>query len=459
MEKRLTLEMIESSTEIQSWLNQFQLERRAVAINLLTKLRFVSRDDYSQWLKATLARICAPTCGLFAVRKFSDSEACIWDNQGNPLSRPATSLGSEDLVQSVIAGMVRVNAIRYQDHPSLILIKSSKRFHAVLIDDSAGSGDRICSFIGRMFSSKAFLSRWSFGWVHLHIVVYARSMESEELILEAIPGSNHGLRKFPKSSKVTFHGHLRYHILELSSRWGKNAIQIRDLCDTTTAIPVRLRRGYGNTMSNIVFYHSVPNNIPGILFCHNKKWNALFPGRTAPDWLPVLLEGRERQEPSPQISENLITLLRLIKGGRRTVIALSRGTGFDPCIVHELIARAKVAGFINEMNRLTAIGSQAIWDNTTTVKGTTFNSGLYIPTKWCAGRKTVQPSRLGESSDRQEKTESASGLPRVDGGVGQASLERTDAITASPSLGVSTQGPASAREGGDTHGPLGLKEK
>lgn len=453
--------MIEASPEIQVWLGQFPMHRRAAATNLLTQLRFVSRDDYAEWLKTSLSRIIADSCGLFAVRKFRDVVTCIWNNRGVTLPRPATSLGSEDLVQSVIAGMVRSDAVRYQDHPSLTLIKRSKNFHTVLIDDAAGSGDRICSFIRRMLSSKTFLSRWSFGWVHLHIVAYARSMESEELMLEAIPGSDHGLRKFPKSTKVTFHGHLRYHVSELSSRWGKHAMQISDLCDTTTAIPRNRRRGYSNTMSNIVFYHSVPNNIPGMLFCENREWSALFPGRTVPEWLPRLLEGlaRRRQDTAiTAIPENLINLLLLIKKGRRTDIALSRGLGFDPSIVHELLARAKSAGFINENNRLSAIGSQAIWDNTREVEGAAFDMSLYIPTKWCAGRETVQPSGLGGET-RWEKTESTSGSPRVDGGVGQTPLERTDAKTTSSSLRVAPQGPSLSRKRSNPHGPVGSKEK
>lgn len=460
MEKRLTLEMIEASHEIQAWLSQFPAHRRPAAINLLSQLRFVTRDRYAEWLKSTLARIDAAACGLYAVRKFRPAVTCLWNRRGITLPRPATSLGSEDLVQSVIAGLVRGNAARYQDHPSMTLIKRSKCFHAVLVDDASGSGDRICSFIRRMFSNKTFLSRWSFGWVRLHVVAYARTAESEKLMLDAIPGSDHGLCKYPKESKVSFHGHLRYHASELSSRWGRNAMQILDLCDATTAVPRDRRQGYGNTMSNIVFYHSVPNNIPGMLFCQNRRWKPLFPGRTVPEWLPALLERRRRpvrqigNRAAAVIPEDVINLLVLIKQGRRTEVALARGIGFDQEVVRGLLSRAKTAGFINENNRLTEVGLQAILDHKKTVEGTAFDRTLYIPTKWCAGRGTVQPSGLGELA-RWERTESTSGSPRVDGGVGQTPLERTDAITAKPSLGVPTQDPSSAREGGDTHGPLG----
>lgn len=460
MEKRLTLEMIEVSPEIQAWLSQFPPHRRPAAINLLSQLRFVSRDRYAEWLKRALSQIDTANCGLYAVRKFSPVVTCLWNRRGITLPRPATSLGSEDFVHSVIAGLMRGNAARYQDHPSLTLIKRSKCFHAVLIDDASGSGDRLCSFIRRIFSNNTFLSRWSFGWVRLHIVAFARTAESEKFMLDAIPGSDHGLRKYPKASKVSFHGYLKYNVSELRSRWGRNAIKILDLCDATNVVPRDRRRGYGDTMSNIIFYHSVPNNIPGMLFCQNKRWNALFPGRTIPEWLPELLERRRRpvrqieNRTTAVIPENVINLLELVKQGRRSEIALSRRLGFDPEVVCGLLSRAKMAGFINGNNRLTEVGLQAIWDNKKIAKDKAFDRALYIPTKWCAGRVTVQPSGLGELA-RWEKTESTSGSPRVDGGVGQTPLERTDAITAKPSLGVPTQDPSSAREGGDTHGPMG----
>lgn len=457
MPKHLTLEMIEDSPEIQDWLDQFPTHGRSVATALLTQLQFISRDEYAEWLKATLSQIPCQTCGLFAVRKFKKLVNCIWTPQGRSIPRPATSLGSEDLVNSVISGLIRADETRYLDNPSLRLIKRTKHFQAVLIDDSSGSGDRMSSFLRRMFNSPSFLSRWSYGLIHLNIVLYSRSHESEARMLMAIPGSDHGKRKFPKSGKVSFYGNLSYKTWDMKTRWGRHAEQIIDLCDSITRIPSNRRMGYGGSMSNVVFYHSIPNNIPGVLFCRGNGWIPLFPGRAAPAWLPELLERGKKSTPrSPitRVSANLLNLLKCVKGGRRKEAALSRAMGFDLTVVTELLGRARTAGFLNAHNRLTAAGMKTIWDCAKTTEAPAFDLSLYIPSKWCAGEGNIQPSGLGGET-RWEKTESAVGLPKVDGGIGQMPLERTDAMTVAPSLGVSTQGPSTAREGGDTHGPLG----
>jgi len=457
MHQTLTLEMIEASPQIRDWLEQFPVHRRATATNLLLQLRFVSRDVYAEWLKATVLKFPHEVCGLYAVRKFKGAAKCIWNKNGTSLPRPASSLGSEDFVQSVIAELIKANPDRYLDHPSIAVIKKTRAFHAVLMDDSAGSGDRLGSFLKRMFSQKTFLSRWSFGWIRLHIVAYARTTDSEATILDAIPGSDHGRRVIPKSKKVHFHGQWAFHASELHSRWGKTAMEILDLCDSVTAIPKNRRRGYGNTMSSIVFYHSVPNNLPGVLWCQNRKWKALFPKRTVPEWLPRLLSGGARPPAKPahgQLFDSLRDLLLWIKRGRSREDALSQATGYDAEALRALLKKARTAGFINENNRLTAAGSQAIWKSKATSKAAEFDRSLYIPKRWCAGRGTVQPSGPGGETHR-DQTESASGSLQADGDVGQTSLERTDAKTAMPSLAATAQLLSRARKGGGSHGPLG----
>lgn len=457
MHQTLTLKKIEASPDIQGWLRQFKEHHRSVAINMLLQLRFVSRDTYAEWLKATVLKMSWNVIGLYAVRKFRPVVTCIWNKRGMTLARPASSLGSEDFVQSVIAGLTKANPDRYLDHPSIAVIKKTKEFHAILMDDSSGSGDRLSSFLRRMFSHKTFLSRWSFGLIHLHIVTYARTSDSDFAILEAIPGSDHVLRVHPKSSKVDFHGQWVFDTSELRARWGEAATQILDLCNSITAIPKDRRKGYGSTMSSIIFYHSVPNNLPGVLWCQNKKWKALFPKRTVPGWLPRLLDGgldSATKRSTRKLPESLYSLLLWIKKGRSREQALSQATGYDVVALRALLGKARTAGFINRNNRLTKVGCQAIWNSKGVSKATTFDRSLYVPTKWCVGRATVQPSGLGGET-RWEQTESARSSLRADGDVGQTSLERTDAKTTASSLGVSTQGPSTAREGGDTHGPLG----
>lgn len=452
---------------------------------MLAKLKFVSRDEYSEWLKGTLLDLKIPALGVYAARKFDETESLnapepnlpatqsepkksaadrekeppksLWDDKGIVEARPATSLGSEDLVQSVIAQLVKADNGRYLDHPSIHTIKKARLFHAVILDDSIGSGDRVRSFIERMMANKTFLSRWSLGCIRLHIVAYARSTEAEASILESIPGSDHGLRKYPKSSKVFFRGEIVYNAGSRHARWGEHAPQILDLCDSIK-IPKFARRGYGGTMSNFVFYHSVPNNIPGMFWFSGPKWSPLFPFRSVPQWLPRLLDNGASEPVGGMftLDSPMLQILSAINGGRRKEYSLSQAIGLDHAIVTELLERCKALGFLTSGNHLTLVGRNFLFKANRGNKRQAYDRSLYIPKFWCAGRATVQPPGPTGYAGRI-RAEPPDASVSGGGGIGEMPLVRTDAKTASPSLTVPPQCPSIAREGGHSYGPSGAK--
>ena len=162
--KKLSLEMIEGCPQVQEWLGQFPKDRRGTATNLLLNLQFVTRDTYSEWLKTTLLDLRDNPCALYAVRKFDPGISCLWNPAGEVVGRPSSSLGSEDLVHSVISGLIKADGQRFLDHPNLEELKIRKVKSLVLIDDSIGSGERVSSYIKLMMSSKTFLELVEF-WV------------------------------------------------------------------------------------------------------------------------------------------------------------------------------------------------------------------------------------------------------------------------------------------------------
>lgn len=406
--KHLTIEMIEDSPEVQSWLRLFPEDRRAAAVGLLTHLQFVPRDAYSEWLKSTLRNISVKPCALYAVRKFKKDFPCIWDQNGKLVGRPSSSLGSEDLVHSVISNLKKSNSTFYLDHPSLENLRTAKVHNIVLIDDSIGSGDRVASFIEKMMSSKTFLSWWSFGLVRIQIVSFTRTYEAETRIIHSTKGSDHPLRKNRKSKKFNFISYLVYNKCNFSSRWGENYQSIIDLCNSITAIPADRRMGYDSAMTNTVFYHSVPNNIPGMLWFENERWNPLFPRRSVPEWLPSLLEGitsHTSQRTTERVSEGLLAILRFTKRGIRHKATLAREMGLDIHVLEQILSRGRDAGFLTVGNRLTKAGLKVVWEEKQESAGEFFDRSLYIPQSWCVGRGTAQPSGLGGA--RRIQTDSA----------------------------------------------------
>ncbi|MEW6558352.1 MAG: hypothetical protein AB1349_13560, partial [Elusimicrobiota bacterium] len=326
--KQLTMESIEKSPEILAWLSQFSPENQIVAKSLLLHLKFVTRDYYSNWLIKSIESLPLDNVyAIYAVRKLSECQVCLWDCQGNVVIRPGTALGSEDFVYQLISHIVRSDAKKFIDHASLTDLKSKKIHNIVLIDDSIGSGDRISNFINSMMTNKSFKSWWSYGFINFHIFAIARTIESEKAIVQKIPGSDHGKRKYPVSSKIHFQSENIYSKNWLSRRWGNQYQTILDLCDLTKAINKKWRRGYDNVMSNIIFYHSVPNNIPGVLFFSGRRWKPLFQGRVVPTWLTSLLEeaslisnvdySKSIAYYNNNLSQNILYLLFLIKSGIR----------------------------------------------------------------------------------------------------------------------------------------------
>lgn len=389
--KKLSFENIDASTEIQSWLNQFQQDKHPAAINLLSWLRFVPIDTYTEWLKETILGLEASPCALFSVRKMSGRTLSLWNRSGRVISRPGKSQGSEDLVCSVISGLYKLDNTRFLDHPDLAVIRYNRIRHVVLIDDSIGSGARVVKFLKRMTSNKTFLSWWSSGYIKLHIVAFCRTVEAETRIIESLPGSNHHARKFPKTNKVSFRGQIRYAISDLMHRWGPMYQDIHSLCRFVTPIPRDRRLGYGEVMGNVVFYHSVPNNIPGMLWCRHRTWKALFPGRGLPTWVATLLgDGvvAPRINKQKHVSELLLELLRLVQKGIRSETSLGQILGLDITIQKQLMLKAVGLGLMTNKYRITRAGANLLRKRSASTSPR-YNRELYIPLKWCVGQGTV----------------------------------------------------------------------
>lgn len=459
-ERRLSLAMIESSSQIRAWLDQFQGVERDVAINLLLHLRFVTRDGFSEWMRNTISGVRSKKIALYAVRKFQGNR--LWDDSGTIVGRPGTALGSEEFVYSLIR-QLSMESEHCFDNPDLNILKKHGIRNVILLDDSVGSGDRLLSFAKCMFNHKTFLSWWSYGLVRLHVISYARTREGENKILYGIPGSDHPKRKYPKSHKIKFHSKVVYSTDEhLMTRWGNRFKAISNLCDGKTQIPKRYRKGYGKVMSNIVFYHSIPNNIPGVLFWSDRQgsWHPLFPARTIPDWTVKLLQSKPRLEQenlSSETNRRLCQLIGLIKKGVRGSLSLALRMDMDVYHIDELIDAATSLGLITGNGRLTKVGLDFIKRNESrNITQEKYDYSLYIPGSWCAGRRTIQPSSSGVINPG--KTDSAA-VMSADGEVGKASLARTDARAATPPVNVVPQRPSKPRKGHDIHGPKGLKDE
>jgi len=387
--RQFNVNAINRSSNIQSWLNQFPSANRADAIDLLLNLRFIDFNGYSEWIKSSLNSYFGQPCALYSIRKFDDDNPIksLWDDKGNYITRPSTTLGSEDFICSIISNFIKGNSECFFDHPSLSMLKEKQIHNIVLIDDSIGSGNRVIKFVKLMMASKTIMSWWSYGVINIHIHSIIRNIDSDKKIIKSIPGSNHYKRKKAKQSKIIFNSLFEFSSKKNNEHWGPNTEAIIELCKTTVSIPKKYRMGYGKTMANTIFYHSIPNNIPGILWYSNNYWNALFPQRSTPEWLSPLLHEKPTYKKiynfSTTISALLIDLLFLIKRRFNRIDSLSIKLGINKEELTKLIKNTISSGFIDESLKLTDAGIDLLIKQTKSNKTNIYNRSIYIPQKWC----------------------------------------------------------------------------
>ena len=147
-----------------------------------------------------------------------------------------------------------------------------------------------------------------------------------------------------------------------------------------------MQEGFGGVMGNLIFYHSVPDNIPGMLWSDSNGWLPLFPNRGLPSWTVSLLEDPSTVPSSPTAlggpDKEMFRLIALIKSGVRTPFSLSLRMNCDTPFARALIARAQNAGLVSSNGRLTKAGTDFFYKKSRSSDVAAYDYSMYIPTSW-----------------------------------------------------------------------------
>lgn len=163
--------------------------------------------------------------------------------------------------------------------------------------------------------------------------------------------------KFRKSSKIDFTSEIVYDKDWLEGRWGENHQQVIQLCRSQTKIPTKRRLGYGGVMANIVFYHSVPNNIPGVCGLPTRNGKDSCQGAHCPIGCWRLLTRRpwlRQREQHPNLMRWL-SFWHSLNGAFASPEA-SRQDGVDHKYAVGLLGGAQEMGLLTPQVRLTSAG-------------------------------------------------------------------------------------------------------
>ncbi len=311
--------------------------------------------------------------------------------------RPGESQGSEDYIYSLISIAKRKQS-NLCDHPSLNEMRARKIHNIILIDDSIGSGSRVEEYIKAMMRHRSFLSWWSYGLIKIKILSFARAFEGEQKILSCMPGSGKSKlkKRFEKllfSSKVVYKGN------SLNLRWGERCEEIKKFCEDQ-AVNMKdemVCLGFGKVMNNIIFHHSVPDNIPGIIWTDVGRWRGLLTDRALPQWLVVLLnsqsvEKKEKSNDKVLLGKNMseiVCLLELVQAGIRNPSSIAMRLDCERDYALFLLEKAKEFLFLAEGNHLTRCGYDLIKKSKHKVEGGELKHDgkidrtLYVPKSWC----------------------------------------------------------------------------
>ena len=271
-----------------AWIANFPEVEKPLARLLLNSLH-VSYDsnlraDLSGLLAQVVGKVKQPTA-IFPVRELeefpeeaeeiedgSPSVSITGPPKFQPLDFPYKSLpGSEGMAGNIIRDIIG-NSIDESKASSPKTIDEVRRIKArtvILVDDYAGTGNRITGYLSSWLADRTVRSWFSGGLIRFHVVVYA--------------ASGRAIKSFAKNKRIEKIHYVHKAPDFSSASWTDQEVrEIREMCMRYSASKA-LSLGYKNAEGLFLMQHTVPNNMPMILWqngCRKvKDWQPLFRDR------------------------------------------------------------------------------------------------------------------------------------------------------------------------------------
>ncbi|MEU3572202.1 hypothetical protein AB0E96_27815 [Kitasatospora sp. NPDC036755] len=286
-----------------AWIQNFPQEEQRLAELLLNSLQICFdsriRAELAQVLFSVQERIQMPAV-VVPVRELPLPEGADATQDSDsasffaPLDQPFRPLaGSEGLVGNVIRETLGLypDAQKVSYPESIDSMRRSRTRSIILVEDFCGTGNRVRGYVNAWMRNKTIRSWHSYGFIRFHLVTFAIS-----------PKALQALEKDPRIHAV----HSAMSAADFSAaQWTSDeTAEIRTLCQKYSRIN-SMALGYEGCESLFVMQHTVPNNIPAILWQNQARgilpWVPLFKDRRMSpemqrDWGDYSLEGRVAQE-------------------------------------------------------------------------------------------------------------------------------------------------------------------
>jgi hypothetical protein len=362
------------------WLAQFLEADRATARLLLDSFVLVGDADLREGLRMLVEKEAATAqfpIALVPIRKVSEDYSYF--KIGNKDSVPKVVLsgslpGSEGLIANLAKAARKADTTGrlMTGIASLPNLRAAKCRTVFFLDDCIGSGKRVRDFINA-FSRHPTIKSWrSYPKLEYRVLVYAATDVGMRKVA-ARKVSIRYIRTFPVFSEMNWSDH--------------EEAAIRALCKKYAPREDEFALGFGETKGMLVFAHSVPNNLPAIVWrggtnpVSGKRWTPLFPGRSVPTGLltafresslQTRVETRLARLGQPQLSRGrwlkhaddyvrkVILVLSSVARTTRTVERISEVTGLSTIEANLILDSCRKWGLISANHRLTGSGANEL---------------------------------------------------------------------------------------------------
>ncbi|MFI6273398.1 phosphoribosyltransferase-like protein [Micromonospora zamorensis] len=283
----MVADRLSDTQEGRLWLNNFLPADQPVAARLLDSLRFVSSDEFRAGMKQLMHDVAAQAAAAGPVAFYPvrpvDKELAY--SEPFP-DRPYGPLdGSEHITANIISEVSKTlrRSGSVMALPQIEELREHRVRTVVLIDDNIASGSTITGYLDKWWANPSIRSWRSYKLVTFVIVTYACSPLGMRTV------SRHRLADDIRS--VEFGGDFS------SARWTPaECNEVRDLCRryaSRYAIRKSLELGYKRSESLLVIGHTLPNNLPNILWAGTP---------VVQPWVGFFAEGHRRLTPGQQES-------------------------------------------------------------------------------------------------------------------------------------------------------------
>ncbi|MEU1232562.1 hypothetical protein [Micromonospora aurantiaca] len=366
----------------QRWLTNFTEQERGVAALLIDSLHFVDDATVRAGLTGALhAAAYEKPAALVPIRDLDDfglgpslsSLLPTAFEDFDPVQGLLGAPGSEALAANLLRNVAFKDPSFLGPASSLADLRDRRCRSIVFVEDYSGSGGQCLKYVGSWLRNKTIKSWKSYGFIRVHVLLYAASAEAFERI-----------RADPRIASVT--------VVEQApslgyAGWSPDQEQaVRALC-VKYAQSKLFALGFGGSGGLMVLQHTIPNNLPHILWQTGRRkrsagaWEPFLPDRKFPPDLIAFaaephrpeadyLSAAERLGGSALAAavarttesdlQSLILTLGACAGGTRHTTRLVAETGMPKAKVEHALATLHRLGMTDEQNRVTDEGWQEL---------------------------------------------------------------------------------------------------